>query len=98
MGSKCRGDAMTGTRKSHEVLTIARAVIRRRGSARIIAIASARGDVRNLLTEYRGFIGEAVRLLERDGTQLTASAIELLREEWSDCLHEHARQATPVHA
>jgi hypothetical protein len=74
------------------VLAIARAVIRRRGSARIIAIASARGDVRNLLTEYRGFISESERLLERDGVKLSGSAIELLREEWSDCVHEHGRQ------
>jgi hypothetical protein len=83
---------LTGTRKNHAVLTVARTVIRRRGSARIIAIASARGDVRNLLTEYRGFISESERLLERDGIKITGSAVELLREEWSDCLHEHGRQ------
>ena len=89
---------MTNGRRKSDVLTIARAVIRRRGSARIIAIASARGDVRNLLAEYRGFIGEAERLLERDGIKVTGSAIELLREEWSDCVHEHGRQAQPLHA
>jgi hypothetical protein len=86
---------MNGRRKS-DVLTIARAVIRRRGSARIIAIASARGDVRNLLTEYRGFISESERLLERDGIRLTGSAIELLREEWSDALIEHQQRTAPL--
>ena len=88
---------MTNGRRN-DVLTIARAVIRRRGSARIIAIASTRGDVRNLLTEYRGFIGEAERLLERDGIKVNGSAIELLREEWADTLIEHQQQTAPLRA
>jgi hypothetical protein len=77
-----------------QILSAAHAVLRRRGSARIIAIASARGDVRNLLTEYRNFISEAEKQLERDGVRVTATATNLFREAWRDTLIEHQRRAS----
>jgi hypothetical protein len=74
-----------------EVLAIAREVIHRRGSARIIEMTTARVDVRGLLNEYRQFIAEAERILARNGLTITGAALELLRSVWSDVLLEHQR-------
>jgi hypothetical protein len=81
-----------------QVLGVARDVLRRRGSGRIIAIASGRGDVRNLLNEYRQFMSETERLLQRDGIRLSGQAIELLRSEWSDTVLEHQRPPSRLRA
>ena len=75
-----------------EILSVAHDVLRRRNSARIIGISSARGDVRGLLNEYRQYMDEAERLLQRDGIRLSLEAVELIRAEWSDTLIEHHRQ------
>jgi hypothetical protein len=72
-----------------QILGVARDVLRRRGSARIIAIASRRGDVKCLLHEYRGFMSEAGRLLERDSIRLTNDAVDLIRDAWRDAVLEH---------
>jgi hypothetical protein len=77
-----------GGSRTH-ILGVAQHVLRRRGSARIIAIASARGDVRTLLSEYRGFMAESERLLQRDGIRPVGTVVELLRDEWGDALVEH---------
>jgi hypothetical protein len=69
---------LTNSRRKSDVLTIARDVLRRRGSARIIEITSTRGDVRGLLNEYRQFISESERQLARDGIRVTGTAIALL--------------------
>jgi hypothetical protein len=77
----------------NEVLAIARNVLQRRGSARIIEIATSRVDVRGLLNEYRQFIAECERQLAQSGINVTSAAIKVLREEWSDALNEHQRRA-----
>lgn len=73
----------------NEVLAIARNVLQRRGSARIIEIATSRVDVRGLLNEYR----QRERQLAQSGINVTSVAIKVLREEWSDALNEHQRRA-----
>jgi hypothetical protein len=50
-----------------EILSVARGVLRRRSSVRIIAISSTRGDVKTLLREYRNYLAETRRLLEVSG-------------------------------
>ena len=77
----------------NEVLAIAQNVLQRRGSARIIEITTSRADVRGLLNEYRQFIAECERQLAKSGINVTNSAVEMLREEWSDSLIEHQRRA-----
>jgi hypothetical protein len=74
-----------------EILSVAKSVLRRRDSGRIIGIASARGDVRNLLNEYRQYMSETERRLRRYGIRATPKAVELLQSEWSDLLAEHQR-------
>jgi hypothetical protein len=76
-----------------EVLSVARDVLRRRG-----AISSSRGDVRGLLAEYRAYLGEAERVLERNGVLVTKTVLGWLRDEWTDALIEHQRQALPLRA
>jgi hypothetical protein len=72
-----------------EILSVARGVLRRRNSARIIAISSTKGDVRTLLREYRSYLAETRRLLEAGSVPVTATALEMLRNEWADALAEH---------
>ncbi len=74
-----------------EVLAIAREVLHRRGSSRIIEMATARVDVRGLLNEYRQFIAECERILARNGLTITGAALQLLRSAWSDFRIEHQR-------
>jgi uncharacterized membrane protein len=74
-----------------EVSTIAKAVLRRRHSSRIVEIASARGDVCTLLAEYRAYLSESERQLARDGLRQSFAATETLREVWSDALSENRR-------
>jgi hypothetical protein len=81
-----------------QILGVAQDVLRRRGSARIIEIASARGDVHTLLHEYRAYLGESEKQLEHDGVRLSGQAIELLRSEWSDTLIEHQQPPSRLRA
>ena len=78
----------------NEVLAIARQVLHRRDSARIIEITTTRVDVRGLLNEYRQFMAECERMLGQNGLKITGAASELLCSVWSDVLTEHQRQAT----
>jgi hypothetical protein len=82
--------AMLAVPRRADVLSVAHDVLRRRGSGRIIAFAGARGDVRVLLREYRGFMAEAERQLGRSGYRLTGVALALNREAWQDLISEHA--------
>ena len=77
-----------------EVLAVARHVLQRRDSARVIEITTSRADVLGLLNEYRQFIAECERKLGQNGVKITSAALELLRLVWSDVRVDHQRQAT----
>jgi hypothetical protein len=81
-----------------QVLGVARDVLRRRGSARIIGIASGWGDVKTLLSEYRNYLAESERLLQRDGIKSAGAVLELLRSEWSDAVIEYQRPPSRIRA
>jgi hypothetical protein len=72
-----------------EVMEVARRILRKRHSGRIIQLTSARNDVRGLIIEYRRYRAEAEAALARDGIPITATARTLLLESWTDALVEH---------
>jgi hypothetical protein len=86
-----RETGMRNVRMTTEVAAVARAVLRRRRSSRVVEIASARGDVRTLLAEYRAYLSESEKQLARDGIRASFAATETLREVWSDTLAENRK-------